>query len=118
VKKSRFVAVLVTALVVAGCGPTIRYVYTPPASPEGRVCTSQCANAQQQCHNQQDAAYQSCQRQHDAAMRNYQACKDAGGKQCQSPPYCSSSSRSDCENPYKQCYTNCGGTIQTIVEKR
>jgi len=104
-------------LLAAGCGPTIRYVFTPPASPEGRVCTSQCANGQQQCISQQDASYQNCERQHDAAMRNYRACEDAKGKQCHRPPSCYSPNRSDCENPYRACYTNCGGTIQTIVEK-
>jgi len=116
---NRLSAVLLAwVLLAAGCGPTIRYVFTPPASPEGRVCTSQCANAQQQCHSQQDASYQNCERQHDAAMRNYRACEDAKGKQCHRPPSCYSPSRSDCENPYRACYTNCGGTIQTIVEKR
>lgn len=116
----RRITILLAALTAfaAGCGPTIRYVFTPPSSAEGRVCTSQCANAQQQCHSQQDASYQNCERQHDAAMRNYRACEDAKGKQCQRPPSCYSPNRSDCENPYRACYTNCGGTIQTIVEKR
>jgi hypothetical protein len=114
VNKCRTVALLAGLMLAAGCGPTIRYVYTPPANAEGRVCTSQCAIAQQQCHSQQDATYQSCERQHDAAMRSYQACKDAGGKQCQFPPSCYSPSRSECEGPYRQCYSNCGGTVQAV----
>ena len=109
--------VLAWGVLAAGCGPTIRYVYTPPASPEGRVCTSQCANAQQQCRSQQDASYQNCERQHDAAMRNYQACQEAKSKQCQRPPSCYSGSRSDCDNPYNICFQNCGGTIQAVQVK-
>lgn len=115
-KKGRLVSVVAALLLVAGCGPTIRYVYTPPASPEGRVCTSQCANAQQQCHAQQDSVYQACERQHDVAMRNYRACQDAKGK-CEYPPSCYSPDRSECEGPYKQCYTNCGGTVQAVQVK-
>ena len=51
------------------------------------------------------------------AMRNFQACKDAGGKACQYPPSCYSLSRSECESPYRQCFTNCGGTIQAVEVK-
>lgn len=115
--KYRMAALLVCVVLTAGCGPRIHYVYTPPASAEGRVCTSQCANAQQQCRSQQDAGYQACERQRDSAMRNYRACEEAKGKQCQYPPSCYSPSRAECDNPYKACYTNCGGKIQTVVEK-
>jgi hypothetical protein len=115
----RRITIVLAALTAfaAGCGPTIRYVYTPPQSAEGRVCTSQCANAQQQCHSQQNASYQNCERQHDAALRNYRACEEAKGKQCQRPPSCYSPNRSECDNPYNACFTNCGGTIQAIQVK-
>ena len=108
---------LAWVLLAAGCGPRIQYVYTPPASAEGRVCTSQCANAQQQCHSQQNASHQNCERQHDAAMRSYRACQEAKGKNCQSPPSCYSPSRSECDNPYNACFTNCGGRIEAVQVK-
>ncbi len=41
--------VLAAVLMLAGCARSVRYAYHPPASAEGRVCISQCANARQQC---------------------------------------------------------------------
>lgn len=53
----RHASVLAAALVLAGCGPSVRYADHPPASAEGRVCISQCASARQQCRFLLDAGY-------------------------------------------------------------
>lgn len=114
----RVAILLAVGLLASGCGPTIRYVYTPPASAEGRVCTSQCRNNLTQCVALQDARYQDCQRQHDAAMHNYSQCRDAGGRACRLPPSCFPPTRWECEESYRACYQNCGGHIEAIEEKR
>jgi hypothetical protein len=58
----RIVAALMVfvGLALAGCGPVYetQYSYTPPASAEGRVCTTQCENTRSACVRNCDYASQ------------------------------------------------------------
>jgi len=102
-------------IMTAGCSNLFTHtVYHQPASPEGRVCTSQCYNAQQQCRNQLEAQHRECQTQHRYAMDSYKRCKDAGGKGCSEPPPCSYPSYYRCENDYKACFGACGGRMEEL----
>jgi hypothetical protein len=106
-------AVLTIAL--SGCSNMFTHtVYYQPQSAEGRVCTSQCYNGQQQCHSQKQAQYQECQNQHRYARDSYKRCKDAGGKDCREPPSCSYPSTWECDNHYKACFGACGGTMEEV----
>jgi len=103
------------AIMLAGCSNLFTHtVYHQPASPEGRVCTSQCCNAQQQCRNQLEAQNRECQTQHRYAMDSYKRCKDAGGKGCTEPPMCSYPSYYRCDSDYKACFGACGGRMEEL----
>ena len=108
---------LCTALVIvlAGCSTVFTHtVYHQPASPEGRVCTSQCYNAQQQCRNQMEAQNRECQTQHRYARESFQRCKEAKGKDCREPPPCSYPNYYRCEGDYKACFGACGGRMEEL----
>lgn len=101
------------AILLAGCANLFTHtVYHQPASPEGRVCTSQCYNAQQQCRSRLEAQSSECQTQHRYAMDSYKRCKEAGGKDCREPPMCSYPGYYRCDGDYKACFGACGGTME------
>lgn len=111
--KSFVICASLALFLMAGCAEMFTHtVYHQPQSAEGRVCTSQCANAQQQCTSQKEAQHRECENQHRYAMDAYKRCKDAGGKECREPPSCSYPSYYQCENNYKTCFSACGGLME------
>jgi hypothetical protein len=113
-------AILASLLaVLAGCGPGIRYVFTPPASAEGRVCASQCLNGQQQCRMFLSSQYQACQSRWNYEVQLYNQCRaNAPDKhsrsRCGYPPACYYPSTYSCDEQYRACYQLCGGQVQAI----
>ena len=127
------------------CRPQMRvtYAFTPPASPAGRACITQCESVQSQCTVQQQqlamqcqqqasveyqacsqrsqAVYQSCQQRAD---NSYNACVASGNTHCfRSPCFPSiciqrrcSPNIAMCEETFRRCYTGCGGVVQSRHE--
>lgn len=110
----RFIFIVMTALLTA-CGPYIVYDYTPPHSPEGRVCTAQCNNQRTYCQMSNQNAYQQCLNNYNQMMYSYNSCKQAGGQHCYHPPGCISQSNWQCDESYRGCFTSCGGTVTSHV---
>jgi hypothetical protein len=107
---------------LTGCGPRYLYTYTPPTTPEGRVCIMQCLNSQQQCSNYNQNLYQQCQNNRNWAMQNYNQCQqNAPDKKsrnhCMAPPACYAPSPYNCEENYRACYQTCGGQVETELLK-
>ena len=116
----RIVAVVLLGLFLLGCGPHYQYAYTPPVSPEGRVCISQCLNGQQQCWNFNQNAYQQCENNRSWAMQNYYQCQDnapdkKSRNRCMLPPACYSPSTYQCDENYRACSQACGGRVETFL---
>lgn len=110
----------VFALTLTACGPRINYAYTPPASPEGMVCISQCANSQQMCWNFNQNAYQQCLNNRNWAMQNYYQCRNnaptkEARNSCYMPPACYGPNNYYCEETYRACYQACGGNVEAFV---
>lgn len=108
------------AALLAGCGPGIQYVFTPPTTAEGRVCASQCLNAQQQCRFFENSQYQNCQSRWNYEVQLYNQCRNnASNKQsqrnCLYPPACYYPSSYACDEQYRSCYQLCGGQVQAIT---
>lgn len=104
---------LVLVMLLTGCAEILTHtVYHQPLSAEGRVCTSQCFNAQQQCKSLMDKQHHECDKQHGYAMDAYKRCKEAGGNSCKKPPNCTYPSYYQCESDYKACFSACGGTME------
>ncbi|HLO75335.1 MAG TPA: hypothetical protein VK196_02620 [Magnetospirillum sp.] len=90
----RYAVLAMVAVVLQGClGPDYQttYQFTPPRSAEGRLCTSQCQQIRGYCR-------ESC---------------DNKGRDC--TPAQESRHRSQCENDYRTCYQNCGGTVRQVT---
>lgn len=124
---SRLFALCLTLLaLLAGCGPMYetQYSFTPPSSPEGRMCVSQCQNSRTMCRQSCSMEQQACRNEaRSRAMIEYQAYanKQIANKQPvkKSPSdfeyYSScgtSSCESRCEADYRSCFADvCGGRI-------
>ncbi|WP_041795432.1 hypothetical protein [Pararhodospirillum photometricum] len=121
----RLLAVGLLIGVAAACGPIYEtsYEFRAPRSPEGRVCTSQCLNWQQNCTHSCQRDEERCKdREREDARREYRRYVDekrrAGQKvtKTESSFYdgygCARSScRDDCDSMYRQCFVNCGGSV-------
>lgn len=110
---------LLMGLFLFGCGPRINYVFTPPSSPEGMVCISQCANTRQMCWGSNQSIYQECLNHRNWAMQNYNQCRsNAQTKEarngCMMPPACDAPNNYYCEEGYRACYQSCGGSVQAL----
>lgn len=106
------------AIALFGCAPPIQYVYTPPASPEGRICAAQCMNSQQQCQMFLSTQYRECQYRWNYEIQLYNQCRRNSGDNknyCPYPPACYSPSTYQCDEQYRACYQLCGGQVQAIV---
>lgn len=117
--KIRWVFPSVLGWLLVGCGPTINYVYTPPATPEGMVCISQCANSRQMCWSSNQNAYQQCLNNRNWALQNYNQCRShsqtpEARNSCMMPPACYGPNHYYCEEGYRACYQACGGSVQAF----
>lgn len=119
-------------LLLNACGPVYRTTYqlSPPDSARGRSCVNTCQATLQQCEATETYAHEECE---NRAERGYQACEarktyepdpKKGWKKpvcvencldC-SRAYCAPPDNDKCESRYRDCYVNCGGTVETIVE--
>lgn len=103
------VITIATPVVLSACGPI--YDYTPPESPEGRVCAAQCVNTKSYCEQAEHSRYQQCQANYNLGQQNYQSCKAAGGTFCSSPSICLGPNTYRCDENYRACFSACGGKI-------
>ena len=114
---------LITAiLALSGCGPIYQshYNYTPPNDWRGRTCVNQCladrSNCRAQCATRNQACKTNAQLVALPAYINYQQGQNKAGlpvtenvndfadtSQCNGD--------CGCGNTYRDCFTNCGGTI-------
>ncbi len=116
---------IMSLLLLCAC-ETVRYEYTPPTSTEGKQCVVQCASVREMCRSNENqrAAYkqQSCEQRSDA---NYYVCmsttthnKKLQEKCSEKREYCSEyPDFARCNDEYNQCFSNCGGSVQRIIEK-
>lgn len=123
------VAVVGFAIALAGCGPSYstKYSFTPPPTPEGRMCAMQCLNTQSMCQQSCKSSRQSCESTARLrAERDYnryvaeQTRAQQPVKKSVSDFYngysCSSdetSCEAQCESTYRSCYQICGGKVSS-----
>jgi hypothetical protein len=121
--------VLVISLlsIVTGCAPVYRtfYEYKPIASGTGKKCANECIYIKQQCESNAIQSFNACQARVELA---YQGCMsrqvfgydNEGVWGCQQNCFCFRDSCTDttpsCEEPYKDCYVNCGGTVVATTQ--
>jgi len=125
----RAIIALLGLLLLAACGPEYRttYHYTPPPSAEGKHCVAQCQTTQTYCRTNCGHEERSCRQ--DArwkAQRDYDRYVDRqlerGRKIDRSPSsfessyHCNDSScEARCNEDFRICYNNCGGTVTSTT---
>lgn len=112
---TRFSLLLGWAMILGACGPQIVYEYTPPATPEGRMCVAQCLNGRNLCEQMAESTHRHCQMNYDLALQNYNACEANKGKNCIRPSLCPSAFDARCQSNYRDCFTLCGGQVKAVV---
>lgn len=121
---TKIIIPMLASLLLSGC-ETTRYEYAAPNTDSGRQCTALCASVREMCrgNEQQRAQFekQSCER---SADNSYFLCMNRAKNRDQEKDCLShrnscyaSENTYRCEDEYRQCFTNCGGTIKTIIEK-
>ena len=114
---------LAAAVLLSGC-ETVRYEMRPPASDAGRACVTQCAGIREVCRGNEirraASERNACERRADQSLI---ACLNRADnedkkKQChRNKPGCYVSENQErCEQDYRACYVQCGGTVTRIVE--
>jgi hypothetical protein len=116
-------ALFIASLLLSGC-QTIRYELHPPVTEMGRVCVTQCAAIRESCRGNKilRARSEKAECEHEAE-RSLRAClSTADSKErradCEKKkPGCwSHEDDARCEDEYRACYVQCGGTVLKIVE--
>lgn len=116
--------VVLTAVLLSAC-ETVRYEYQPPASQSGKLCITQCAAIRESCRGNEirraEDEREACQKSSD---RNFTSCMHKAAnkeqeKDCDKKrTYCWASENDQrCVSEYNQCFANCGGGVNTIIEK-
>ena len=128
-------AIVAAAFGLAACSTT-EYVYTPPQTPEGRACVTECQAQQTACRRDQDArAERGRQRCEAEAQRRETECRvqapieyaaclkfakndeeraacvlaDCTQSSCESAP-----NYGLCDNDFRVCFQTCGGKVDLI----
>jgi hypothetical protein len=118
----RLFAAFLFTLLLAGC-TTIRYEYFPPATEQGRYCTTQCSAIKDNCEgneiNRANGERYACEQLSEYQYRDclHHARNDGEAKKCYRQGCYSSPNTWRCEENYRQCFVGCGGTIHTIKEE-
>lgn len=121
------VGLVCLSVILSACAPQYRtfYEYKPISSPSDRQCVNGCLVIKQQCEATAIASYNSCETRAEIA---YQACEgrkvygydDKGNWTCLYNCFCLRDSctnyAANCEEPYKDCYVNCGGTVVATTQ--
>jgi len=124
--------VLAACAALCACGPVYRttYQFQPPDSQRGRECVNACQATRQQCEGNAEYAYQQCMNREES---RYQMCearksfepdpkkgwdKPQCVKNCAPcpKPFCRQPDKASCDERYRDCYVNCGGTVEKTVE--
>lgn len=127
----RFYAPVLLAflLVLSGCGGEApkNYSYTLPPTPGGRLCTNQCVDAQNFCHQTCDLDNRKCvSKVQTQALQDYDKYTreqfsshlaiDLRPRDFERMASCDSQKKScsdECESHYQVCYQTCGGKVDT-----
>lgn len=103
------------ALLLGAC--VTQYSYTPPSTPEGQRCVTQCTNQQHACKTREDerVAVEKPQCERDADVE-YIAClkyakSDKDREGCYRSSCYVTPNYYACENDFRQCFQVCGGTV-------
>ena len=119
-------------LILTGCGPYYKtdYTFVPPESTSGKRCINGCLTNLQNCELQAQQNYQAClNRARESAQASYAMylvaqSADKHNKHIQTfdefnsfrGNNCSELT-SICHNSYRECYQNCGGTVDATSVK-
>jgi hypothetical protein len=131
----RLSLIALTLLCLAGCAAneaTRTYSYTPPPTPGGRLCSDQCQQAREYCHQTCDLKNRACYGNEQAeALREYdqyvraQFLKHGGldllPHDFERPGPCQAENKTcydNCESQYSVCYQNCGGKVSVTTSCR
>jgi hypothetical protein len=116
-------------LLLAACGGSAPVyqstVYTPPATPGGRMCIDQCNKSRDYCRESCDLENRACyndvqaaaQREYDRYTRQRFASHlsvDMLPSDFEHAEGCNATKKrcyADCLHPYHSCYHECGGTV-------
>jgi len=120
---------LLTVLALAACalpaaGP-VSYSYVPPDTPGGRMCIHQCSEARDYCGEGCNLAERRCLngvqaqaiKDYDKYAREQFAARepiDLNPSDFERTQPCTDQKTlctGDCENHYRMCYKNCGGSV-------
>lgn len=116
---------LIASLLLGAC-ETVRYDLVPPASEGGRYCVTQCAGIKETCRgneiNRAAAEKASCEHQQERIYRECRARANGNRdqeKECDKHrSSCWASERTwRCDEDYRQCFANCGGRVNKVIEK-
>jgi hypothetical protein len=107
-------------LLLSGCAAEPGYRFVPPTTAAGQSCVAQCDETQQRCQSDRVAEVRECESRFERALRDFDGCRRnafSPGAQgaCVAPRACSGASDSRCVTDYRACYTQCGGTVETVT---
>lgn len=129
-----FSFILFSALILAACaGPAAESTsFTPPGTPGGRLCVSQCSQAHNYCREDCSMQQRRCSSKVQAqALMDYEKYMsrkflhadaiDLRMRDFERMEPCDDAFKSCariCEPPYQNCYENCGGSVDTTTSCR
>ena len=121
-----FLFLLLSLLVLAACGQAAKSTnYVPPNTPGGRLCVTQCREAEGYCDQDCGVKTRQCVTKAQArALDDYDQYSrqqfknrepmDLRPRDFERMGPCDAykkSCKSDCEERYQSCYEKCGGTV-------
>ena len=103
---SRLTCVFLISLMTACAGS-----WTPPATPEGRLCVRECAMSKGRCEGGLQMAIANCANQVQTQLHAYDDPQIDSETACADDPAVDTAF-SSCEHRYRNCFVGCGGVIE------
>ena len=113
---------------ISGCsifdsGPTTEYRYIPPESETGRLCIASCQTNRTLCCQEKKQKYRECQQLEELRRLHRENCllrlqDDQDRAVCYQPgiqPFCWLPNCHECDTQYRECYQNCGGSVEAYT---
>ena len=95
-----------------GCSPIYQaqYSYTPPDSPQGQICVSQCEMNKINCEHLEEMRNENCEYR---ARLEYDHCRMYYDEDHCFEAWCSTD-YSHCQEMFHACYKACGGRVDSF----
>lgn len=114
----RLVVFLAVGLLGGCAGSLHEQKLIQPEGASSQACLARCDRLKDECEARQNLREQECAARVAVAKADYEVCVVSGSTPCSQPESCLGADMSICQGHYEECFTACGGRVESQLRSR